>query len=251
MDLVPRPIPSGIVSSASIVNGLMSIVIPVYNEAGKIGNDIQSVCGYFKKDFELIVINDGSTDKTEQILNSYMKKISQLKVIHYAPNRGKGFAVKTGVLTARGEWILFADAGGCVPFSDVEQGLKLIRAGADVAIGSRHLRDSMIKKPQRLYRQWGGTLFRKIVRTLFSIGDIQDTQCGFKLFKHQAARSLFSTQKIEKFMFDLEWIQKAVYSGMDLKEFPVHWNSDGDSRFNPTSGALRTLLDLARIKAQL
>lgn len=232
-------------------NYFLSIVLPVYNEEKKLERDIGIIFDHFLKQpysFEMIVVNDGSSDQTLQKAERLKAKHKNLKVISYERNRGKGYAVKTGILETQGDYVLFADAGGCVAYSELEKGLTLLQNGSDIAIASRALPDSELVLKNRWYRTLGGNLFWILIRFFLGIKGLRDTQCGFKIFRREPAQKIFSLQRIEGFMFDVEWILNAQKFGYKIQEFPVRWICDRDSRFHPFPGAFRVLFDLIRIK---
>ena len=235
-----------------IAQPYLSVIIPAYNEEKKIETDLAAALDYFRArtySFELIAVDDGSADRTPEILGEWEKRAGgPLRAICYRPNRGKGCAVRAGMLAAAGEVRLFADAGLCVPFSETERGLETIRGGADVAVGSRKLAASRVVEPQAAYRQWGSRAFGALVRGAMGLGGISDTQCGFKLFTARAAQEVFSASRIDGFMFDAETLLLARRRGFRIAEFPVEWRADPDSRYRPFSGSFRNLLELARIK---
>ena len=230
------------------MNPQLSVVIPCFNEARKIETDIQAALNYFSArpySFELILVDDGSADATGAIL----KSSPGVRAICYQPNRGKGCAVRTGMLQASGRYRLFADAGLCVPFSEIEKGLALLEAGADVAIGSRKMAESQVVEQQTGYRRIGSSVFGLLVRNWMGLR-YSDTQCGFKLFTAKAAEQLFAAARIDGFMFDAETLINARKFGLTVKEFPVEWRADPDSRYKPFSGSLRNLIELVRIQLQ-
>lgn len=230
----------------------LSIVIPAYNEEKKIDTDLAAALDYFDRQpysFEVIAVDDGSTDGTAAKLAEWERRCApRVRAICYRPNRGKGYAVRTGMLAARGARRMFADAGLCVPFSEVERGLAALEAGCDVAIGSRKLAASRVVQPQAAYRRWGSRVFGALVRLLMGLGGIEDTQCGFKFFTARAAEELFGRSCIDGFMFDAETLIHARRLGMKIGEFPVEWRADPDSRYRPLAGSVRNLVELARIK---
>lgn len=231
----------------------LSIVIPAYNEERKISRDIEAVYEYFKVykiDGELIVVNDGSRDKTYEVANSYVHKFPSLRVIGYKKNKGKGYAVKTGVLQANGEYILVADSGLCVPFKLANDGLALLRSGNDIALGSRRTSDNkariIIKQP--LYRQLGSKLFQFLIQSFNLIPQgVNDTQCGFKLFKREIAKKIFSKLFTEKFMWDIEVLRLATKEKYKIAVFPVEWSNDPDTRYNPFVGSFENLCQIINI----
>ncbi len=228
---------------------LLSVVIPCFNEAGKVEEDISAALDYFSGrtySFELILVDDGSMDGTAETLRQVKGRAT---AVCYRPNRGKGYAVRTGMLRATGRYRLFADAGLCVPFSEIEKGLALLEAGADVAIGSRKMAASQVVEQQAGYRRIGSTVFGFLVRNWMGLR-YSDTQCGFKLFTAQAAERLFSASRIDGFMFDAETLINARKFGLTVREFPVEWRADPDSRYKPFSGSFRNLFELVRIQLQ-
>ncbi len=230
----------------------LSVIIPVYNEQSKIDADLEAALAYFRSqryDFELIVVDDGSSDGTPARLAEWEKRAAPaLRVIAYQPNHGKGHAVRTGMLAARGDIRMFIDAGLCVPFSETARGLEAIQNGCDVAIGSRRLAASRVVRAQPAYRRWGSRLFGAAARRLMGLGGIQDTQCGFKFFTSRAAMEVFGRARVDGFMFDAETLVQARRLGLKICEFPVEWRADPDSRYRPVTGSLRNLLDLLRIR---
>jgi dolichyl-phosphate beta-glucosyltransferase len=234
------------------LNPHVSVVIPCFNEARKIETDIQAALSYFGArpySFELILVDDGSSDGTAEILTNKLKHVPHHRAICYQPNRGKGHAVRAGMLQASGRYRLFADAGLCVPFSEIEKGLALLAAGADVAIGSRKMAESQVVEQPAGYRRIGSSVFGLLVRNWMGLR-YSDTQCGFKLFTADAAEKLFSAARIDGFMFDAETLINARKFGLTVEEFPVEWRADPDSRYKPFSGSLRNLLELVRIQLQ-
>lgn len=229
----------------------LSVIIPAYNEEEKIERDLELVYEYLGKqryNYEVLVVDDGSKDKTCEIVKSLEPKYKSLYGICYKQNRGKGYAVKRGILEARGEYILFADAGSCVPYKEVEKGFRVLEDGYDVALGSRALAESQILQKQPKYRQIGSQIFGLIVRWIMGVNQIRDTQCGFKLFRREAAHAIFRKNRIDGFMFDVETILNARKIGFKLKEFSVVWKNDPDSRFNPIWGSVRNFKELSKIK---
>ncbi len=230
----------------------LSVIIPSFNEEKKIDTDLAAALAYFQAQpysFELIVVDDGSSDATPRKLAEWEERCGPpLRVIAYRPNRGKGHAVRTGMLAASGENRMFVDAGLCVPFSETARGLAALGDGYEVAIGSRKLAESQVVRSQAAYRRWGSRLFGAIVRSLMGLQGIQDTQCGFKFFTARAAQTLFQRARIDGFMFDAETLLNARRLGMKICEFPVEWRADPDSRYRPLAGSLRVLAELALIR---
>jgi dolichyl-phosphate beta-glucosyltransferase len=230
----------------------LSVIIPAYNEEKKIDGDLEAALAYFERQpysFEVIAVDDGSSDGTPAKLAEWERRHApKVRAICYQPNRGKGYAVRTGMLAASGENRMFADAGLCVPFSETERGLAALGGGCDVAIGSRKLAASRIVQKQTAYRRRGSRVFGAVIRRAMGLQGIEDTQCGFKFFTARAAGDLFGRSRIDGFMFDAETLINARRLGMKICEFPVEWRADPDSRYRPFTGSLRNLAELARIR---
>lgn len=230
----------------------LSVVIPAYNEAAKIGRDLERLFAYLDERpyaAEALVVDDGSTDGTAGIARGFAGPGRNVRVLSLDANRGKGRAVKAGVLAARGRYLLVADAGSCVPFSNLERGIDLLeKGGCRAALGSRAAAGAVIRLRQPLHRRTGARIFRWIARSALGIRNIADTQCGFKIFEREAARALFERNRIDGFMFDLETVLNARKLGLSLAEFPVDWTNDPDTRLRLVRGSLRNLKDLFRIR---
>ncbi|MFA7685578.1 MAG: glycosyltransferase [Candidatus Gracilibacteria bacterium] len=232
----------------------LSIIVPAYNEAQRIVKTVISISDYIKThkiNAEIIIVDDGSKDKTTQVINVLANKIQDLRLVSYKPNQGKGFAVKKGVEESKGKFILFTDADNSTPIEEYENLKKsLDKASADIAIGSRYLPGSNVKIKQPFSRILIGRLGNLLIR-FFLIENIQDTQCGFKLFKHEAAKNIFFFQKIKRFAFDMEALTIANHLGYKIIEIPVTWTNSADSRLRPVRDSIRTLRDLIFIKLNL
>ena len=233
----------------------LSIIIPAYNEESKIEKDVKEAFAFFKKNHlegEVIVSTDGVTDNTNKIVRSLQKQFPNLTLLWHKNKIGKGAAIKRGVAIARGEIIMFADAGYCVPFKFINSGIEEIKRGADLAIASRLVKNSQIVVPQALYRRIGSKIFGIIVRRIITIPDnITDTQCGFKLYKRSIAKRLFSRLETPGFMFDIELILRATKYKFKIAQFPVDWQNDSDTKFNPFSGTIADTLEILKIKSLL
>jgi dolichyl-phosphate beta-glucosyltransferase len=230
----------------------LSVVIPAYNEAGKIKRDLERLFAYLRQQpyaAEALVVDDGSADRTAEIARGSAGPGQNLRVLGLDRNRGKGRAVKTGVMAARGRYILVADAGSCVPYENLERGLGLLEAGAcDVALGSRAAAGAVIRRRQPFHRRLGAWVFRRILCAAMGLRSIADTQCGFKLFERDAALAIFSRSRVNGFMFDVETVLNARKLGLRLAEFPVDWTNDPDTRLCLVRGSLRNMKDLIRLR---
>ena len=231
----------------------LSIVIPAYNEEKKIISDIEAVYKFFKENSingELIIVNDGSKDKTFEIASGEKSKYPSLEIITYKTNRGKGYALRQGMVNAKGKHVLFADSGLCVPYKCVFEGIKLLENGADIAIGSRRTKnnDSTILIPQPLYRRIGSKVFYFLMKIFGLIPKgIFDTQCGFKVFKKDVAHKIYSECFTNGFMIDLEMIKRGLKLKYKIEQFPVTWSNDADSRYKPVSGSFKNMVQILKI----
>lgn len=231
------------------VIGLLSVVIPTYNEESKLPVTLKEIIIYFDEghaDYEIIIVDDGSTDTTQLKIEEFQSNHSRIRLLKNGRNSGKGFSVKKGILAAKGEYILFCDADGSTPISELEKLLRKLRAGDDIAIGSRGLRLSQIKVRQPVYREYMGKIFNRLVR-LFAVPGISDTQCGFKCFKRVVARELFNEQTLNHFSFDVEILYLAQKRGYKIAEVPVIWVNSPESCVSLIKDPLRMLFDLLRI----
>ena len=228
----------------------ISVVIPAYNESGVISETLSKLMEYFVKKpylFEFIIVDDCSTDQTSDLVISLSAAKPFIRLIKNESNLGKGFSVKKGVLAARGDYILFKDADLSTPLGELEKMLLLLADGYDVVIGSRALAESKLFVRQHWLRQSMGKTFNIFVKLLVLKG-INDTQCGFKCFKKETARRIFSLQRISGFCFDVEILYIAKKLGFKIKEMPVSWSNRRDSRVRIYRDSLKMFWDLFRIK---
>jgi len=232
----------------------ISVVIPAFNEAVKIGFDVESASSFFKVsglEGEVIVVDDGSTDGTavaaERIRPPYA---AGLQVLRHERNRGKGFAVRTGVLASKGDIVLFADSGTCVPYADALPSLKKIRSGElDIAIASRRLRETVIVRNRPLHRRILSRLFHLAAVWMTGLPSwISDSQCGFKLYRGNLARELYAKLKTPGYMFELEILLRGFRAGCLIEEFAVHWSCDLDTRLRPRSDAAEVWRELRQVR---
>ncbi len=229
----------------------LSIVIPAYNEETRLPATLARVEQWARANLdraEIIVVDDGSTDRTLELARAFSQRASTpvtVRALSNGTNRGKGASVRAGVLAATLPWILMSDADLSTPIEDVTKLADAI-AGADVVIGSRAIAGSQVTKHQPLYRELMGKTFNKLVRVLVT-GGLADTQCGFKLFRREAAQQIFSKAQIDRFAFDVEAIYLARQLGLRVLEVPVVWCNSPASTVDPVRDSSRMLLDLLRI----
>jgi dolichyl-phosphate beta-glucosyltransferase len=223
----------------------LSVIIPAYNEENRIIPTLETIYNYFKTggaSFEIIVVNDGSTDLTEQIVNEQSKNFSELKLISLPRNKGKGAAVKCGMLSALGTYRLFCDADGSTEIGEIEKLQDALRLGYDVAIGSRAIKDPNSKIETKLHRKILGRIFNNVINLLVVPG-VLDTQCGFKLFKASVAEYLFSKQTRDGFSFDVELLYLMQKSGISLIEVPINWTNKEGSKVNLIKDSIKMFFD--------
>jgi putative flippase GtrA len=230
----------------------LSIIIPAYNEEKRIIKTIHSIKEYlnFKNiNAEIIVVDDGSKDNTVEVVQSLSSLISNLKIISYKKNRGKGYAVARGIFESSGQYILFTDADNSTDINNYSILKREINEN-EIVIGSRYLKKSDIVKKQSNLRVLISRIGNFFIRA-FIIDGIVDTQCGFKLLRHRAAKEIFCRQKIYRFGFDIEMLVIAKSLEYSVTEVPVVWSDVLGSRFSPVRDSIRVFVDIAQIKINL
>jgi dolichyl-phosphate beta-glucosyltransferase len=227
-----------------------SIVIPAYNEGHRLGATLDKVLGYVREqgwNAEVVVVNDGSRDNTAELVRSFAAKDPALRLIENPGNRGKGYAVRNGMLNARGEVIVFSDADLSSPIEEMPKLLAALAAGADIAMGSRWLRAELQTHRQSLHRQLFGRIFNGLNRVILGL-QFKDTQCGFKAFTRQAAQMILPLQRIERWGFDPEILFLARKFGLRVEEVAVRWGHVGGTRINPLMDGARMFQEMVRIR---
>lgn len=229
----------------------LSVVIPAYNEEARLGPTLSRIIQYLESAtpaYEILVVDDGSSDRTVQVAEEAARDCSKLRVLQLGRNRGKGAAVRKGMLDARGAQVLFSDADLATPIEELQKLQKELSNGAAIAIGSRALAGSDIRVRQHPVRELMGRTFNVLVRLLTFPG-IKDTQCGFKLFTREAARDLFARQSIDGFAFDVEilWLARDRY---EIAQIPVVWRHVEESKVSLVRASSKMLLDLMALRVR-
>ena len=231
----------------------LSVVIPAFNEARRIGPTLAAVRAWLESravPAEIIVVDDGSRDGTADRAREALAGFEGSRIISVPENRGKGAAVRTGVLEARGDLILVSDADLSTPIEEVEKLRARIEEGADIVIGSRALPGADLQVRQRALRENMGKFFNRLVRGLVLKG-VPDTQCGFKLFRREAARAVFSESRLCGFCFDVEILALASRRGLRVRQVPVVWRNSPHSRVRLIRSSLRMIADLVRLRRRI
>ncbi len=236
----------------------LSIVVPVFNESAKIARDIRSAAAFLNDNSmegEIIVVDDGSVDDTAKAAGKAEAGLPQgarLELIR-TEHRGKGHAVRTGMKATQGDYVMFADSGGCVSFSDTLKGLQLIKhQRCDIAHGSRKMKDCHILRKQSAYRRLCSRLFHwLVIKDMGVPAELTDTQCGFKIYKGDVGRHLYDECITDGYTFDIEVVLRAVQEGYKIKEFALDWVCDPDSRLSPARNSWQILRELLRIRRKV
>ena len=230
----------------------LSIIVPAYNEELRLEATVRAYLDHLRgaeRSVELIVVDDGSTDGTSLLVERLTAAYPELRLIRLAENRGKGYAIRTGVVNARGRAILFADADGATPITELGRLEDALGQGTDIAIGSRAMHGDGVRVRTRLYRRVIGRAFHLLVETL-AVRGIQDTQCGFKLFRAPVGHDLFSRMRMDGFSFDVEVLMLAQRRRYTIAEVPVNWTHQPGSKVNLAVDSLRMALDLVVIRVR-
>jgi len=228
----------------------LSIIIPAYNEEVRLPGTLQRIAEYLptlKLRTEVLVVDDGSTDRTAPVAESFHGKLTGLRVLSNGTNRGKGYSVRHGMLEAQGDMVLFTDADLSAPIEEAEKLLRPLNNGYDVAIGSRAMDRSLISTRQSIFRETAGIIFNKIVRMVLRLPFV-DTQCGFKAFRRERCRIIFEQQRIEGFGFDPELLYLARHYGLRAIEIPVRWGHSEATKVNMLGDSLKMFGDIFTIR---
>jgi len=232
----------------------LSVIIPAYNEEKRLPKTLGEIDKYLRGqnyDYEILVVNDGSKDKTVEVAQNLTSQIKNLKVTGYKKNQGKGYAVRFGMLEAKGDLRIFTDADNSTSINQIEKMWPYFKEGYDIVIGSRDVKGAVLNPPQPWLRHIilgeGFKLYRKIIIDLWGI---EDTQCGFKCFTKKTAEDIFPKCKIDRFAFDPEILIAGKLSGYKIKEIPVYWKNDLESKVKFKS-IIKMALDLIKIRLNL
>jgi len=228
----------------------LSIVVPAYNEAARIEATLASIRAHLERRglaYELIVVADGD-DGTRERVTALAARDPRVSVLGEPGRGGKGRGVRLGFGRARGRVVGFVDADDKTPIEELDRLLPWLEQGYDVVIGSRGQKESKIEVAQPWFRRLGSRGFAFFMHLVTGLWQLSDTQCGFKFFRAEAARDLFSRQRIDGYMFDVEVLYLAVRSGYRVKEVGVRWRDDGDSRLELLAGNWRNLKDVLGLR---
>jgi dolichyl-phosphate beta-glucosyltransferase len=232
----------------------ISVVIPAYNESRRLPPYLGAVRNYFSRaglrEYEVIVVDDGSDDGLGDLVAAMSESWPELRLERQERNRGKGAAVRRGVLAAKGRLILFTDADGATPIEEEVMLRREIEAGADLAIGSRLLEAGGADTHRRWHRRLMGRGFATLVRLLLAIS-VRDTQCGFKMFRREVGYRLLGSCREERYLFDLHVLSLATRLGYQIREVSVRWRDVPGSKMNLLGDSVRMFTGLLRLRAEV
>ena len=230
----------------------LSVVIPAYNEAARIGKTLLAVGDFLKNqeyNYEILVVNDGSKDNTAQAVNELLSRVANLRLIDNKENHGKGWVVKQGMLEATGDVRVFMDADNSTKIDEISKFIPFFEQGYDAVLGSRRIPGANVPKEQGALREFLGWAFRTIVHVIVPVG-VTDTQCGFKAFTASAAEKVFPKQTIFRWAFDVEILALARKNNLKIKELPITWVNDEGSHVK-LSGMANMLLEVVTVRMNL
>jgi len=228
----------------------LSVIIPAYNEKNNISNTLKIIDGYLRRqsyEYEIIVVNDGSKDNTSDIVKGLLPQIKNLRLIDNKVNHGKGFVVRQGLLEAKGDFRLFTDGDNSTSIDQVEKMWPEFEKGFDIVIGSRDAKGAVLDPPQPFYRVILGDTFNLFVQIIVGLWGIWDTQCGFKGLSAEAAKAILPKCKIDRWAFDPEVLLIGKKMGYKIKEVPVRWVNNPNSRVK-LKGMIKMLSEMLKIK---
>ncbi|MCC7529513.1 MAG: glycosyltransferase family 2 protein [Candidatus Melainabacteria bacterium] len=227
----------------------LSVIIPAYNEEKRLPSTLESVHNFLSESdraFEIIVVDDGSSDGTVGVVNKFAADHCGVRLLTHSPNQGKGYSVREGMLKAEGDLLLLDDADGASPIAELIRLENAIKSGADIAIGSRAKPGDETVVNALSHRKHIGNTFNMIVQSLLLKG-IQDTQCGFKLFKRDVAVDLFQIARLNRYAFDVEILYLARKRGYEIAEVPINWTNVEGSKINLVTDPMSMLFEIGKI----
>ncbi len=230
-----------------------SVVIPAYNEASRLPAYLREVVAFFEgrvEPYEVVIVDDGSRDGTAERVRELQASCDRIRLISLPRNRGKGHAVKVGMLSAHGTFRLFADADGATPIAELKRMEPLLQGGADVVIGSRALKDPSVSIQARLHRVWAGRVFNWLVARL-GLRGIADSQCGFKCFRGPVAEDLFRWLRTDGFAFDVELLLLAQRRAYRIAEVAINWTDRPGGRVKVLADGPRMLWQVLSARVRL
>ncbi len=234
----------------------LAVIVPAFNEARRLTDNLLTLLSYlqaFRPEAELIVVDDGSTDGTAEVAEGLFARLPDVtaRVLRSAKNRGKGHAVRTGLLAAQAPIALFSDADLSTPITEMPKIVEPIEAGNyDIVLGSRALDRSLIGHRQPWRREQGGKVFNALVRLTTGL-PFSDTQCGFKAFRMEAARPIVERAQIDGFGFDVELLFLAQRAGLRMLEVPVRWDHREGSKVHIVRDSLRMFAEVVNLRRRV
>ncbi len=231
----------------------LSIIIPAYNEEKRLPKTLNEIDKYLRKqryDYEIVVVSDGSKDKTAEVVRKLEPKIKGLRLIDNKENHGKGYVVRQGLMESTGEYRLFTDADNSTSIDHVEKLLPYFQKGYAIVIGSRDVKGAVLDPPQSWNRVLVGNIFNLLVQFIVGLWGIWDTQCGFKALSAKAVNDIMPKCLIDKWAFDPEVLKIGHKMGYKVKEVPVTWKNDPESKVK-LKGMIRMGFDLLKIRWNL
>ena len=232
----------------------LSVIIPAYKEQRRLPKTLKEINKYLSKqdyNYEILVVDDGSPDKTSDVAQSLVSEIKNLKPTGYQKNRGKGYAVRFGMLEAKGKYRIFTDADNSTSIDQIEKMWPYFEKGFDIVVGSRDVKGAVLDPPQPWFRNViTGESFKLLRKILVGLWGIEDTQCGFKGFKAEVVEKVFPKCKIDRFAFDPEILVLCKRAGYKIKEIPIYWKNDLESKVKFKS-MVKMGLDLIKIRLNL
>jgi len=235
----------------------LSVVIPAYKEQERIGSNLTEIIDHLgQKDFnyEIIVVIDGSHDDTAQVIQGFITKAQDLRIIENAQNKGKGFVIRQGLMEARGKYHVFLDADGSTSITHIDKALQSIIDGADFVVGSRDISGATLAKRQPRHREIMGTMGNLAIRGMLGLWQFPDTQCGFKVLRSEVTKDIVPRMHVDRFAYDFELIVLAKKRGYKIVQMPVRWEHEEGTTvgglFGP-NGFVQVLIDLVKTRMRL